>query len=286
MDLKEIERLVTKIQGQLFKNSNSYSVGMLKSQFRGSGLQFKEHQVYCHGDDVRFIDWKLYAKTNTPYVKIFEEERNVEIVILIDLALSMFMGYKGVSKIQAAINISCLLSLLVKESGDYVQFILLGDKDTILPKSNGRSAIALLVRELRKIDIIRGDGKVNALYRPKKVISRKERMVVLNRFIGKRREMVILSDFNDFLDQSDLDYLHKIRTVHCFRIVSPLDKDQSKAFSFNIFGFNSSRPLSRNSEVVKLISDKSGKSIPSRNRIKQIDIEGHYMEDFIGSFMR
>ena len=97
MDIKAIERAVAKIQTALFKNSNSFSVGTLKSQFRGSGLQFKEHQVYTHGDDVRFIDWKMMAKTSRPYIKTFEEERNVEIVVVVDLSLSMFVGLRGVS---------------------------------------------------------------------------------------------------------------------------------------------------------------------------------------------
>ncbi len=64
MNIVEIEKTVAKIQTHLFKNSNSYAIGMLKSHFRGAGIQFKEHQVYCHGDDVRFIDWKLSAKTS------------------------------------------------------------------------------------------------------------------------------------------------------------------------------------------------------------------------------
>ena len=286
MDLKEIERLVAKIQSRLFKNSNSYSVGMLKSQFRGTGLQFKEHQVYCHGDDVRFIDWKLYAKTNTPHVKIFEEERNVEIVIFIDMALSMFMGYKGVSKIQAALNISFLLSLLTRESGDYVKFVLLCDEEIILNKSNGRNAIALLVRVLKRNGIICDDGKINFLYRPQKTISKKEKMALLNRFIKRRKEVVILSDFNDFVDESDLNYLSKLRTVHCFRIVSPLDKNQSSSFKFNIFGFNSSKFPEKDSQVVNLKDGEDNHFASLGNRIKQIDIESSYMEDFVGSFVR
>jgi uncharacterized protein (DUF58 family) len=77
VNIAEVRRVVGRIQASLFKNSNSTSVGVLKSQFRGTGLQFREHQVYEPGDDVRFIDWKILAKMNTPYIKTFEEERNV-----------------------------------------------------------------------------------------------------------------------------------------------------------------------------------------------------------------
>ena len=104
MNLLEIEKIVSKIQSNLFKNSNSFSVGMLKSHFKGAGLQFKEHQVYNPGDDVRFIDWKLSAKTQNTFVKTFEEERNVEINVVIDVSNSMFVGYKNVSKLRKIAN--------------------------------------------------------------------------------------------------------------------------------------------------------------------------------------
>ena len=78
MKLNEVRKTVSQIKANLFKNSNSFSIGMLKSHFKGSGLQFKEHQVYAFGDDIRFIDWKMLAKTSQPFVKTFEEERNVE----------------------------------------------------------------------------------------------------------------------------------------------------------------------------------------------------------------
>ena len=224
MDLKEIEKVVTKIQGQLFKNSNSYSIGILKSHFRGTGLQFKEHQIYCHGDDVRFIDWKLYARTNTPYIKTFEEERNIKIIIFIDVSLSMLMGYKGLSKLQAAINIGCLLSLLVKETNDSVQFILLGEEERILEKSSGKKAIIHLVGELRKLNLMKEDGVVNIAYRPQKRMPQDKKFNLINRFIRQRKEVVILSDFNDLVSERDLKQLSSNRWAHCFKIVSPLDR--------------------------------------------------------------
>ena len=93
MNLKEIEKVVGNIQEHLFRNSNSFSIGMLRSHFKGAGLQFKEHQVYAPGDDVRFIDWKLSAKTNTTFVKTFEEERNVEIHIFLDIYIQEKRNY-------------------------------------------------------------------------------------------------------------------------------------------------------------------------------------------------
>ena len=254
MDIKEIEKVVRKIQGRLFKKANSYSIGALKSHFRGSGLQFKEHRIYCHGDDIRFIDWKLYAKSNTPYVKTFEEERNVEIVIFLDMSLSMLIGYKGVTKIQAAINIAYLLALLSKQTNDSVQFILWANEEIILPKSSGKLAIIYLINELRKIKIMNDDGKVDISYRPDKKVSIANKMKSINRFIKKKREVVILSDFEDFQKNKDLEILERNRRAHCFRIVSPLDK--KKRLDFFVYGFNSSRFPSMESRVLSVGKNK------------------------------
>src|SRR5688572_28915781 len=109
MNIQEVRKVVGRIKSHLFKNSNSYAIGMLRSHFRGSGLQVKEHQVYMAGDDVRFIDWRMLAKTGNPYIKTFEEERNVEIVVVIDVGPTMYIGHKGVSKLQAAVEVCCLL---------------------------------------------------------------------------------------------------------------------------------------------------------------------------------
>ena len=285
MDLKEVEKVVAKIQGQLFKNSNAYSIGMLKSHFRGSGLQFKEHQIYCHGDDVRFIDWKLYARTSTPYIKTFEEERNVEITVIIDLSLGMLIGYKGETKLKAAINISCLLSLLVGETNDYVQFVLFGEEDRVLPKSSGKKAIVQLVGELRRLGVMKGDGTINMSYRPHKEVSQEKKITIINRFIKQKKEVVILSDFNDLVDNKDLRQLGQSRRTHCFRIISPIDREQKVRFS--VYGFNSSEVSRVESGLTSL--KKGGKTIDLIQKlpinIRNVDIEGRYLEDFIRELM-
>ena len=246
-----------------------------------SGLQFKEHQIYCHGDDVRFIDWKLYARSNTPYIKTFEEERNIEIIIFIDLSLSMFMGYKGLTKLQAAINISCLISLLAKETNDYVQVVLLGSEEKILPKANGKKAIIYLVGELRKLNIMKADGSINISYRPQSVISQEKKFKMINRFIKQKREVVVLSDFDDLLKEEDLKQLGKSRRTQCFRIISPLDKVQKT--KFNVYSFNASKVLSTESKVISLNTSVQDKKRPKYlpERIRDLDIEKRYMEDFV-----
>ncbi|MCY4643652.1 MAG: DUF58 domain-containing protein [Bacteriovoracales bacterium] len=279
MDLKEVEKVVTQIQRRLFKEANSYSIGMLKSHFRGSGLQFKEHQVYCHGDDVRFIDWKLYARSRTPYVKTFEEERNVEIIIFIDLSLSMLIGFRKTTKLEAAINIASLISLLAKETNDSVQVILLADEEKILKKSNGKKTIVHLIGELRKIDIIKDSGRVNIAYRPQKTMESERKFNIINRFLRQKKEVVVLSDFSDFWNRDKLDQLSQNRRAHFFRIISPID--QLKSFKFSTYGLDASKFPSTKGKMIRSGSRKYHSEMKWPLGIKTIDIERKYMEDFV-----
>lgn len=280
MDLKAVEEVVSKIQGNIFKNSNSYSIGMLKSHFRGSGLQFKEHQVYCHGDDVRFIDWKLTAKTNTPYIKTFEEERNVEINTVIDLSQTMLMGYKGVSKLQAAINIACLLCLIAQETNDYVQINLLGNKEINLPKGNGKKAIVVLISELRKLDLMKKDGTINLEFKLDDPLSPERKARIINKYLAARKEVVLLSDFNTFLNDKDIPAIIARKNSHSFRIICPLDKNQSKSFSVFASKSNKGGMTSGLFSLTAKKKDNELKHFVGR-RVRTLDLESRYMEDFV-----
>jgi len=281
MDLKAVEEVVSKIQGQLFKNSNYYSIGVLKSHFKGSGLQFKEHQVYCHGDDVRFIDWKLLAKTQTPYIKTFEEERNIEIVVVIDTGLSMFLGVDGLSKLQAAINIAALLCLLAVETKDYVQIVFLGEDEVVLPKGHGKAVIVQMVSELRKMGLMNEDGQMNLAYRPKKKLETKKKTRSIHRFLASRKEVVLLSDFNNFIEEDELNSIVSRNNTHPFRLIAPLDKKDVE--DFNLFGFDSNF-LTKNGRSIFSLKANREKDVFDKKlgqKMKSIDLEKRYMEDFI-----
>lgn len=280
MDLKAVEEVVSKIQGAIFKNSNSYSIGMLKSHFRGSGLQFKEHQVYCHGDDVRFIDWKLTAKANIPYIKTFEEERNVEIFVVIDLSKTMLLGFNGVTKLEAAIHIASLLSLIAQETNDYVTIALFGNGEIILPKGNGKKCIVQLISELRKQEILKNDGAINLKFQLDDPMSPEKRARYINKYLATRKEVVILSDFNSFLEKSDLAAISTRRNTHSFRIISPLDKNIKRGFS--VFAEKSN--LTNKASGLFRLNSKEKDNNPKEfigKRIHTLDLESRYMEDFV-----
>lgn len=280
MNLKEVRRTVGKISSTLFKNANSFSVGMLKSHFRGSGLQFKEHQIYVPGDDVRFIDWKLKAKNGTAYIKTFEEERNVEITVIVDASPSMFNGVNGVSKIQASIEICALLYLLAKETGDHVHAVVVTDQIISLPKMSGEKGVAQLVSKLTDIGIVL-DGKVNMQYEAKGEMAQRDRAFELLKHLRKKREVVLLSDFNDFLENDLLKRFIFNKNVHCFQILSPLDEAEKIPFAlYASHGQNRDRSFgSYYFAGKKEIDSVFGK------RFKKLRVGERYLESFVREMM-
>lgn len=271
MNLKEIEKAVAKIQSHLFKNSNSFSIGMLKSHFKGSGLQFKEHQDYNPGDDVRFIDWKLSAKTSNTFVKTFEEERNIEIVVVLDLSDSLLIGYKGVSKLQAALEITCLLYLLADKTKDQVKAVLLGEESVVLPLASGQKGIALLISVLEKMGALDSEGKVDLSFRVERPLEEAKKMALLKSFVARNKETVLLSDFADLEDSETLNKLVYRRNMHCFQITSPVDEE--KASRFAIFTELNGRGT--------LARAKKKAEQKLQGRFRKISVRERYLESFI-----
>ena len=273
MNLKEIDKVVGSIQSHLFRNSNSFSVGMLKSHFRGAGLQFKEHQIYNPGDDVRFIDWKLSAKTNTTFVKTFEEERNVEIYIFLDLSESMFYGYQGVSKAQVCVELCCLLYLLADKSKDRVSVVIMNNKSPlILPLLSGHEGISHLISQLEKRGILNEKGKIDCFSVNPEAINESKTLGLLKNFVARGKEVVFLSDMKNFENKKELQKLLVRRNMHCFSVVSPIDESNKQPFT--IYGKSKGR---RSFLRLFLKND----DVELKGRIKKIKVEERYLEKFI-----
>ncbi|MFG1494054.1 DUF58 domain-containing protein [Halobacteriovorax sp. ZH4_bin.1] len=277
MKTLEVHQIVQNMKNSLFKRANSFSIGMLKSHFRGTGLKFKEHQVYVHGDDVRFIDWKMVAKTNTPYIKTFEEERNVEITILLDCSPGMVIGHNGKSKLAAAFEIISLLYLLSEKTHDYIETIIcLNDRVVRVQKKRGEAGLVAFVDALRKSSVINKAGEIDTEY----LVSQKERNfekfdAELVREFYKKREVVILSDFYEFLSPETLKRLTARKHVHAFRLLCPLDT--SNEFRFSVIG----RIAGKGSG--KVDAKLKGKVEPLNYgfRLKDINVGDRYLEDFV-----
>ncbi len=277
MKTLEVHKIVQAMKNSLFKRANSFSIGMLKSHFRGTGLKFKEHQVYVHGDDVRFIDWKMVAKTNTPYIKTFEEERNVEITILLDCSPGMVIGHNGNSKLSAAFEIISLLYLLSEKTHDYIETIIcLNNKVVRVQKKRGEAGLVAFVDSLRKASVIDDNGNIDTNF----LVNQGERDFAkfdaeLVREFYKKREVVILSDFYEFLSSETLKRLTARKHVHAFRLLTPLDT--SDEFRFTVMG----RVAGKGSGRIDTRFKGKREIDDFGFRLKDINVSERYLEDFV-----
>ena len=277
MNITEVRKVVGKIRANLFKKANSHSIGMLKTNFRGTGLQFKEHQVYTFGDDIRFIDWKILAKTSHPYVKTFNEERNVEIVVVIDATSTMLMGFNGVSKLQAAIEMCCLLYLLAKDTSDFVHALIITDEIIHIPKKSGEAGISHFISTLEDHKILTEHGLVNLEREIVEDTNKNQKYLSVMKHLNHKREIVILSDFNDFIESSLLKKILFRSNVHCFQLLSPIDEARSVPYSL----FSSSGRAERGSLAKYDLSGKKDLGQEFGRKMKRIRIQEKYLENFV-----
>ena len=277
MNISEVRKVVGKLKASLFKRANSHSVGVLKTNVRGTGLQFKEHQVYNHGDDVRFIDWKILAKTSHPYVKTFVEERNVEIVVVIDASPTMLTGINGVSKLQAAIEICCLLYLIAKETNDLVHALIVTEDVINVPKLSGDKGITQLISILEDHNILTKDGKVNISRNDLESLDNKKKYNAIMKHLSRKREIVLLSDFNNFISEEMLKRFLIYSNVKCFQLLSPIDEAKSLPFSLYVtFGAR----LGRGFGKFNLSQDKPFDGMFGKKLVK-LRVKEKYLENFI-----
>lgn len=120
--------------------------GNYKSQFKGHGVQFSEHRVYTPGDDVRHIDWKVSARTRDLLIKKFEEERELTVLILVDVSKSGEFGSTTKTKSEAIAELSGILAYAATQTGDRVGMVLFGGAiEKVIPPKKGRHHVMRLI---------------------------------------------------------------------------------------------------------------------------------------------
>ena len=193
--------------------ANSLQNGSFKSLYHGQGIEFSGVREYLRGDDVRLIDWNVTARSGKPYVKIFEEERELQIFLVIDRSLSMQTGSRGKSRLQTAMEISALLTLAAENNANPVGAVLFGGDIEFVcsPKSGQTQTMILLSHFDRKPENKkRGSVLANALTGAGKVLK-------------KRSLIFVISDFRMRDWEDPLVHLASRHDVVCVRIGDPSD---------------------------------------------------------------
>ena len=186
MEAAELLKKVRKIEIKTRALSQQVFAGQYHSAFKGRGMAFSEVRQYHYGDDVRFIDWNVTARFNQPYVKVFEEERELTVVLLIDVSGSNLFGTRQRFKSELVTELAAVLAFSAINNNDKVGVIFFSDKvEKFIPPKKGKSHILRIIRELLNYEPAQSPTDIG------------EALRYLTNAIKKKCTAFIISDFVD-----------------------------------------------------------------------------------------
>ncbi len=217
MDTKEILKKVRKIEIKTRRLSDHIFSGEYHSSFKGRGMTFSEVRQYQFGDDIRSIDWNVTARYNEPFVKVFEEERELTMMLLVDLSASEFFGTTDQFKRDIITEISATLAFSAIQNNDKVGLLLFSDEvELFIPPKKGKSHVLRIIRELIE-------------YQPK---SKKTDIAMALRYLSqvmkKKAIVFLLSDFMDDHYDSPLKIASKRHDITGIRIYDKCEVEMPK----------------------------------------------------------
>ena len=153
METSELIKKVRKIEIKTRGLSHNIFAGQYHSAFKGRGMSFSEVRDYQYGDDVRDIDWNVTARFNKPFVKVFEEERELTVMLLVDLSESLDFGTSTRTKREMLAEIAATIAFAAIQNNDKIGVIFFSDRvEKFIPPQKGRKHILYIIRELLNIE--------------------------------------------------------------------------------------------------------------------------------------
>ena len=149
METKDLLKKVRKIEIKTRRLSDHIFSGEYHTSFKGRGMTFSEVRQYQYGDDIRAIDWNVTARYNEPYIKVFEEERELTMMLMVDISGSESFGTKNQFKEDIVTEIAATLAFSATQNNDKIGLILFSDQiELYIPPKKGRSHVLRIIREL------------------------------------------------------------------------------------------------------------------------------------------
>ena len=184
METSELIKKVRKIEIKTRGLSHNIFAGQYHSAFKGRGMSFSEVRDYQYGDDVRDIDWNVTARFNKPYVKVFEEERELTVMLLVDLSDSLDFGTSLRTKREMLAEIAATIAFAAIQNNDKIGVIFFTDRiEKFIPPQKGRKHILYIIRELLSVEPLSNRTNI------------KVPLEFLTNAIKKRCTAFMLSDF-------------------------------------------------------------------------------------------
>lgn len=185
-ELEEILKDVRRIQIVARRQVNDLLAGEYVSTFKGRGMEFDSVREYVPGDDIRSIDWNVTARSDAPFVKTFCEERELTVLIAVDISASSVFGSMLRSKHETAVEIAAVLMFTALTNNDKVGLLLFAD-DIVryIPPRKGRGSVLRLVRELLSVEPIKASTNISAALQYIGRVQRRKCIVfLLSDFLG------------------------------------------------------------------------------------------------------
>ena len=196
---KEILKKVRQIEIRTKNIVNDFFGGDYHSNFKGRGMTFSEVREYVPGDDVRSIDWNVTARTGKPHLKIFEEERELSVLILIDVSSSGVFGSKNNLKIDLGVEIAAMLSFSAIKNNDKVGLALFSDKiEKYIPPKKGKKHVLRLITDIVNHDFENSNKRTSI----------KTAIDFANKISKRKSVIFLISDFIDDNFWNELKFLN------------------------------------------------------------------------------
>ena len=214
MDIKDIVRKVKQIEIRTRKKSEATLMGQYHSAFKGQGMTFSEVRQYQDGDEIRRMDWNKTARFREPYVKVMEEERELTVMLMVDISASMDYGTKTALKREFVAEICASLGFSAAGNNDKVGLILFADKVyKVIPPQKGRKHILAIISQILSADYIPAKSDIDAA------------LEYLMNVFKKKSFVFMFSDFEDAFSKKILNVASKKHTLLAMRIFDEKDNE-------------------------------------------------------------
>jgi uncharacterized protein (DUF58 family) len=214
MDTKELLKKVRKIEIKTRRLSDHIFGGEYHSTFKGRGMTFSEVRQYQYGDDVRSIDWNVTARYNEPFVKVFEEERELTMMLMVDVSGSEFFGTVNQFKRVILTEISATLAFSALQNNDKVGLILFSEEvELFIPPKKGKSHVLRIIRELLEFEPKSHGTDISGALK------------FLSNVLKKKSIVFVLSDFMSSDYQHNLRITGKKHDLTGIRVYDPMERE-------------------------------------------------------------
>lgn len=219
-----------------------FIIGMHKSPYHGFSVEFSEHRPYGFGDEIKYIDWKLWGKTDRFYIKQFEEETNLKCHIILDKSLSMDFGSEKITKFEYSKSISAALSYLMIKQQDAVGLTTFDDKiNTMIKPKSKVNHLNLLLKTMHNSSTGGETNISNLLHGLAESINKKGLIILISDLLDDNRKVM----------ESLRHFRYKGHEIIVFHIVDPKEKNLNYDQNINFIDLESNYNIIADSRLVK-----------------------------------